>query len=146
MLDEPTTTATRTTTTTMSTDAGMDMQQAAECSAVHSGGRCHSCDCTYCAAEVALCESITKDTGGCARVVECALQNHCQGAQCLCGDNLANCQNRPLGPCLLEIREVAGSRDYFSIWWTATTPGTPLAVAMNLVQCRADHCAETCGL
>jgi hypothetical protein len=129
-----------------STAAGGEEQQAAECSAVHSGGRCHSCDCAYCATEVALCEQITKETGGCARVVECALQNHCQGAECLCGDNLTTCQNRPLGPCLLEIREVAGSRDYFSIWWTATTPGTPLATALALMQCRADHCAETCGL
>jgi hypothetical protein len=133
-------------TTCMGGDSCTEEQQAAECSAVHSGGRCHSCDCAYCATEVALCEQITKETGGCARVVECALQNHCQGAACLCGDNLTNCQNRPLGPCLLEIREVAGSRDYFSIWWTATTPGTPLAVALALVQCRADHCAETCGL
>ncbi|HTU60139.1 MAG TPA: hypothetical protein VMF89_16920, partial [Polyangiales bacterium] len=71
-------------------------QQAAECSAVHSGGRCHSCDCAYCAQQVALCEQITKETGGCARVVECALQNQCQGAECLCGANVTNCQNRPL--------------------------------------------------
>jgi hypothetical protein len=123
-----------------------DEQLAAECSAVHSGGRCHSCDCAYCAAEVARCESITQETGGCARVVECALQNHCQGSECLCGDNVSNCQNRPLGPCLWEIREVAGARDYLSIWWTANTPGTPLAIALALVQCRASHCAETCGL
>lgn len=121
-------------------------QLSAECSAVHSGGRCHSCDCAYCAAEVATCESATKDTGACSRVVECALQNHCQGADCLCGDNLANCQNRPLGPCLWEIRELAGSRDYYSIWWTASMPGTPLAVALSVLQCRTDHCAETCGL
>lgn len=134
------------TTICMSGESCTEEQQAAECSAIHSGGRCHSCDCAYCAAEVALCDQVTRETGGCARVVECALQNHCQGAECLCGDNLTSCQSRPLGPCLLEIREVAGSRDYFSIWWTATTPGTPLAIALNLVQCRADHCAETCGL
>jgi hypothetical protein len=121
-------------------------QLSAECSAVHSGDQCHSCDCAYCAAQVALCESVTKETGGCSRVVECALQNHCQGADCLCGVNLNNCQNRPLGPCLWEIRDLAGSRDYFSIWWTATTAGTPLAIAMDLLRCRADHCAESCGL
>lgn len=132
--------------TCMNGEQCTEEQLAAECNAVHSGGQCHACDCAYCAAQVALCESVTKDSGGCARVVECALENHCQGAECLCGDNLTSCQNRPLGPCLWEIREVAGSRDYYSIWWTATTPGTPLKIAMDLVQCRADHCAETCGL
>jgi hypothetical protein len=135
-----------TTPTTRARDAGTEEELAAACSAVHSGGRCHSCDCAYCAAEIARCEEITKDTGGCATVVECALQNHCQGADCLCGDNLANCQNRPAGPCLWEIREVAGARDYLSIWWTASTPGSPLSVALAVLQCRADHCAETCGL
>jgi hypothetical protein len=59
---------------------------------------------------------------------------------------VGSCPNRPLGPCLWEIRDLAGSRDYYDILWTASTPGTPLAIAMNLVQCRADHCAETCGL
>ena len=130
----------------MSGERCTEEELAAECSALHSGGRCHSCDCAYCAAEVARCEAISQDTGGCARVVECALQNHCQGAECLCGDNLTSCQNRPVGPCLWEIREVAGSRDYFSILLTASTPGTPLSIAMDLVQCRASHCAETCGL
>lgn len=129
----------------------MDGQQcsedkaARECALVHSGGRCHSCDCAYCAADVALCETGEKETG-CSRLVECALENHCQGLECLCGVNVGSCQSRPLGPCLSEIREVAGSRDYFEILWIASTPGTPLAVAMSLVQCRADHCAETCGL
>lgn len=132
--------------TCMNGERCSEEELAAECNAVHSGGRCHSCDCAYCAAEVARCEEITQETGGCARVVECALQNHCQGAECLCGDNLANCQNQPRGPCVWEIREVAGSRDYLSILWTANTPGTPLAIAMDLVSCRANHCAETCGL
>jgi len=131
---------------TSSPDAGTAMPTTNECSAIHSGGRCHACDCTYCATEVEACESITEETRGCARVVECALQNRCQGAACFCGDNLANCQTRPLGPCLREIREVSGSRDYLGVWWTASTPGTPLAIAMTLLQCRADHCAETCGL
>ena len=124
-----------------------DEQLAAECAVVHTGGRCHSCDCAYCAANVVQCEAITKDTGSCARLIECALQNHCQGMQCLCGEaGLTLCQNRPLGPCLWEIREVAGSRDYFSILLNASTPGTALEIAMSLVQCRSDHCAETCGL
>ncbi|HET8934149.1 MAG TPA: hypothetical protein VFN67_11940 [Polyangiales bacterium] len=121
-------------------------QMQSECTMVHSGGPCHACDCTHCASNVAACEAATKDTGACSRVVECALQNHCQGIACLCGANVGSCPNRPLGPCLWEIRDLAGSRDYYDILWTASTPGTPLAIAMNLVQCRADHCAETCGL
>jgi hypothetical protein len=88
---------------------------------------------------------VTKETGGCARLIECALQNHCQGTACLCGGNLA-CPTLQNGPCVSEIREVAGTRDYVSIWLAANMPGTPLAIALNLVQCRADHCADTCGL
>ena len=157
-LDRPSTTNRTTTTSSeagtampdepvcMSGEQCSEQEQAEECSAVHSGGACHACDCAYCAAEVARCESITQESGGCARVVECALENRCQGAECLCGDNTTSCQNRPLGPCLWEIRELAGSRDYLNIWWTASTPGTPLAIALALMQCRADHCAETCGL
>jgi hypothetical protein len=121
-------------------------QLANECSMVHTGGRCHSCDCTYCAAEVASCESITADTRGCSRLVECALQNHCQGFGCLCGDSLSTCQSRPAGPCLREIRELAGTREFYGILLNVNTPGTPLALAMGMLQCRADHCAETCGL
>lgn len=123
-----------------------DDKAARECASVHSGTRCHTCDCAYCAADVASCERVTKETGGCSRLVECALKNQCQGIECLCGTNVTTCQSRPLGPCLGEIREIAGTRDYFEIVWIASTPGTPLAVAMNLVQCRADHCAQTCGL
>jgi hypothetical protein len=119
---------------------------AMECAMVHSGGRCHSCDCAYCASDVARCESVTQATGSCSRLVQCALQNHCQGLACLCGANVNNCANLPIGPCLWEIREVAGTRNYVDIIWAANVPGSPLAVAMNLVQCRADHCAETCGL
>ena len=123
-----------------------DDQLAAECAAVHSGGRCHSCDCAYCAANVTQCQAITKDTSSCARLVECALQNHCQGMQCLCGDSNWNCASRPEGACLWEVREVAGSRDYTSILWEANTPGSALAIGLGLLQCRTDHCAETCGL
>jgi hypothetical protein len=123
-----------------------DDELAAQCSMVHSGGRCHSCDCAYCAAEVSLCDSITKETAACARAVECALQNHCQGIACFCGDSMTTCQSFPRGPCVEEIREVSGERDFYDVWWVATTPGSALATANGLVQCRADHCAETCGL
>lgn len=133
--------------TCMNGERCTDEQLAAECESVHSGGRCHSCDCAYCAANVARCQAITKDSESCARLAECALQNHCQGTNCLCGaSSLSLCVNTPLGPCVSEVREVAGSSDYYSIAWEANSPGSALEVALSLLQCRADHCAETCGL
>ena len=133
--------------TCMNGEQCTDDQLAMECAAQHSGGRCHSCDCAYCASNVSQCASITQDSSSCLRLSECALQNHCQGLQCFCGDTpWALCASLPNGPCLWEVREVAGARDYTSIVWQANVPGSALAIALGLLQCRADHCAETCGL
>jgi hypothetical protein len=75
------------------------------------------------------------------------MENHCSGMQCLCGDDSVSfCQNLPRGPCMWEIRDVAGTRDFWAIFAAALSPGTPLGAALRLVDCRTQQCAAVCGL
>lgn len=124
-----------------------EQQMGDECAAVHGGDRCHSCDCTYCATEVSSCETGTDNPSGCSAFADCAMRNHCTGVDCLCGESsLGACQSRPRGACIWEVREVAGTSDFWGIMLAANTAGSPLAVALSLLQCRSEHCAQTCGL
>lgn len=118
-----------------------------ECAQLHAGGRCESCDCAYCAAEVLACESGDASFAGCPAVAKCARENHCDGWDCFCGGaSVSACQTRPRGPCLWEIYATAGTRDVLTILVQANTAGTPLSEALKLVQCRSDHCGRICGL
>lgn len=107
---------------------------------------CAKCVCTKCAAPVASCYASTdaaKNTQ-CAAVQACAEQNHCVGADCLCGDSVL-CLN-PNGKCRQVIESAAGTSNALDIQRMGNDTSTSVGRANAIGTCESSSCKSECGL
>ena len=120
------------------------------CTALHSAGPCEACDCAYCSDEMVACatEADTSTRAACLALVDCAAQNHCSGMDCYCGVfDIATCERWSSGgPCVREVRALAGTNNVYQIIALSATKQTPIGRAAYMLSCRNEHCGRACGL
>jgi hypothetical protein len=120
------------------------------CTEVHAAGACEVCDCAYCADQVVDCEAQASESArdACRALLQCATKNSCAGLDCYCGSYATNAcaSGWSNGPCMAEVRKVAGTSDAISIFLQAFSGEGPLLYAANALSCRGQHCRRACGL
>jgi hypothetical protein len=120
-----------------------------ECQAAHGVSMCQACDCENCQAEVSNCLNAPGEGAGakCEALSRCAAQQRCTGLACYCGGLSADaCQLYAAGPCVAEIRALAGTRNVFDLISIASTEDSGLGRWTKLMACRRSKCEETCSL
>lgn len=130
--------------------ASMEEGDPVTCTALHSAGPCEACDCAYCSDEVVACATETDAVTRAASLalVDCATQNHCSGMDCYCGAfDIPTCERWSSGgPCVREIRALAGTNNIDQILALSATSQTPIGRAATMLACRNRHCSRACGL
>jgi hypothetical protein len=107
---------------------------------------CAKCICTKCASMVMSCyaSSDSAKNTQCAAVQACAEQNHCTGADCLCGDSVL-CLS-PNGKCRQVIETAAGTSNALDIQRLGNDTSTSVGRANAIGTCESSSCKSECGL
>jgi hypothetical protein len=102
---------------------------------------CSQCICMRCASQVATCYASDDAAKNqlCNQVQACAMQNHCTGTDCYCGDVL--CLTG--GPCATIIASAASPN---TVTAAADDQQSPLGRSNAVGSCSLSSCAVECGL
>jgi hypothetical protein len=120
-----------------------------ECQAAHTGTACDACDCEQCQAEALGCAKADGERVAerCEALSRCSVKAECTGIDCYCGNlNSDTCQLLASGPCVSEIRTLAGTRNVLELMSIGSMEDTGLGRWLQLTACRKLKCARTCGL
>ena len=110
------------------------------------GGACERCECEHCGGEVSACVASgqAQRDARCLAVEQCATDNDCAGNTCYCGSALLLCALEPLGACVPQIEQAAGTHSWITIQAQFLDSGSALGRAQTLGECRRDHCSNVC--
>ena len=111
-----------------------------------SGGACERCECEQCGAAVSACvaSGVAQRDKSCLAVEQCATQKDCAGTGCYCGNALLLCAVAPLGDCVSQIEQAAGTRSWITIQAQYLDASTALGRAQALGECRRAKCSDVC--
>jgi hypothetical protein len=108
---------------------------------------CERCACMQCTEAVTACSAsgnAARDAK-CTAVEQCAIENHCSGSPCYCGDSsFFECGLRANGPCKSVIEDATGTSNATLIENQRQDPNTALGRAQALGECRRVQCQAEC--
>jgi len=128
---------------------GGKLDASGECQATHTGTACDACDCEQCEAEVLGCAKAAGESVAerCETLSRCSVKAECTGLDCYCGNlNADTCQLLAPGPCVSEIRALAGTRNVLELLSIGSMEDTGLGRWLKLTACRKSKCARRCRL